>query len=140
MGWFPFFEGCIAVKWAGLQETHYVWLGWHNTGERWAASLVVKLLDIAWDLWDHRNQIKFNLKMAQDIAWRDSILQAVHSEYAFGRSSLPHWDWCLIKCPLVSFLANSLHYLDAWLLRIKLLVLDKSEERLMSLILYCHNF
>jgi hypothetical protein len=118
IGWLPFFEGCITIEWAGVQEAHYLWLGRRNTGKRWASSLVIKLLDIAWDLWDHRNQIKFNLETAQDLARRDSILQAVRSEYAFGRSGLPRRDWHLFKRPLMSLLASSLHYLDAWLFRV----------------------
>jgi hypothetical protein len=52
----------------------------------------VKLWEIAWDLWDHRNQIKFNLETAQDLTRKESILLAVRSEYAFGRSGLPRHD------------------------------------------------
>jgi hypothetical protein len=87
IGWLAFFEGCIAVEWSGVQEAHYLWLGHRNTGKRWATSLIVKLWEIAWDLWDHRNQIKNNLVTAQDLAHRDSILLAVRSEYATGRSA-----------------------------------------------------
>jgi hypothetical protein len=90
IGWLAFFEGCIAVKWAGVQEAHFILLGPCNTGKRWATSLVVKLLQVAWDLWDHRNQVKHNLETGQDFARRDSILLAICSEYAFGRSGLPH--------------------------------------------------
>jgi hypothetical protein len=112
-----FFEGCIVVEWSGVQEAHFLWLvRRNNTGKRWATALVVKLLEITWDLWDHHNQIKFNLEMAQDLARRDSIILSVRSEYAFGRSGRPRRDWRLFKRPLVSLLTSSLHYLDAWLL------------------------
>ena len=60
IGWLAFFEGCIAVKWAGVQEAHFLWLGRRNTGKQWATSLVVKLLEVAWDLWDHRNEASRN--------------------------------------------------------------------------------
>ena len=43
IGWLAFLEGCIAVKWAGVQEAHFLWLSGQNTGKQWAASLVVKL-------------------------------------------------------------------------------------------------
>jgi hypothetical protein len=71
----------------------------------------VKLWEVAWDLWDHRNQIKKNLETAQDIARREALVIAISSEHAFGRSGLPQRD-----CPLLSTLASSLHYLEAWLL------------------------
>jgi hypothetical protein len=53
IGWLAFFEGCIATEWVGIQEAHFIWLGRRNTGKRWATSLVVKLWEITWDIWDH---------------------------------------------------------------------------------------
>ena len=26
IGWLAFFEGCVAIEWAGVQEAHFVWL------------------------------------------------------------------------------------------------------------------
>jgi hypothetical protein len=119
MGWLAFFEGCIAIEWAGVQEVHYLWLGRRNTGKQWATSLVVKLWEVTWDMWDHRIQIKVNTETAQDQArHRQSVLLAVRSEYAFGCAGLPRRDWHMFTCPLSSLLARSLHYLDAWLLRV----------------------
>jgi hypothetical protein len=106
------------VEWAGIQQAHFLWLGRRNTGKHWATSMVVKLWEIAWDLWDHRNQIKHNNETTQDVARRNSILLAVRDEYAFGRSGLPHRDWRLFQRPLLSILASSLYYLDVWLLRV----------------------
>jgi hypothetical protein len=119
IGWLAFFEGCIAIEWAGVQEAHFVWLGRRNTGKRWATSLIVKLWEVAWDLWDHRNQIKKNLETAQDIVRGEALVLAISSEYAFGRSGLPQRDWRLFNRPLLSALASSLHYLEAWLLRVQ---------------------
>jgi hypothetical protein len=65
LGWLTFFEGCIAEECAGVQHVHFLWLGRRNSGKRWATSLVVKLWEIAWDLWDHRNQIKHNIETDQ---------------------------------------------------------------------------
>jgi hypothetical protein len=119
IGWLAFFEGCITVEWAGVQEAHFIWLGRRNTGKRWATSLVMKLWEGAWELWDHRNQIKFNLETAQDLARKESILLTVRSEYAFGRSGLPHRDWHLFRRPLLSLLLDSsMHYLDGWLVSV----------------------
>jgi hypothetical protein len=116
IGWLAFFEGCSAVEWSGVQEAHFLWLGCRNTGKRWATSLIEKLWEIAWDLWDHRNQIKSNLETAQDLMRHDSILLTVRSEYATSRIGLPRRDWLLFKCPLLTLLETSPHYLDAWLL------------------------
>jgi hypothetical protein len=50
VGWLAFFQGCIAIEWAGVQEAHFIWLGHRNTGKRWATSLIVKLWEVSWDL------------------------------------------------------------------------------------------
>jgi hypothetical protein len=82
MGWLAFFRRLRRLNGLAYKKPHFLWLGRRNTGKRWATALVVKLLEIAWDLWDHRNQIKFNLETAQDLARRDSFL-SVRSGYAF---------------------------------------------------------
>jgi hypothetical protein len=58
MGWLAFFEGCNAVEWAAVQQASFLWLGQRNAGKCWVTSMVVELWEVAWDLWDHRNQIK----------------------------------------------------------------------------------
>jgi len=119
IGWLAFFEECIAVEGAGVQEAHFIWLGRRNTGKRWATSLVWKQWEGAWDLWHHRIQVKKNVETAQDIACGDVIMLAIRSEYTFGWSGLPRRDWCLFKPPFLSTLSSSLHYMDAWLLRVQ---------------------
>jgi hypothetical protein len=77
---------------------------------------VVKLWEVAWDLWDHQNQIKKNLETAQDIARHEALVLAISSEHAFGCSGLPQRHWHLFNRPLLSALTSSLHCLEAWLL------------------------
>jgi hypothetical protein len=38
-----------------VQEEYYSWLDRRNTGRRWTELLIVKLVEVAWDMWDHRN-------------------------------------------------------------------------------------
>jgi hypothetical protein len=80
MCWLAFFEGCIAEEWAGVQHAHFLWLGRRNTGKQWATALVVKLWEIAWDIWDHQNQIKHNIETDQDVACSEAILRSVDAE------------------------------------------------------------
>jgi hypothetical protein len=101
-------------KWAGVQEAHFIWFGLRNARKCWTTSLVVKLWEIAWDVWDHRNQIELQVELAQD-----AIMRHVCLEHAFGRPGLPRKDWQLFKRPLQSLLCSSLHCLDAWILRLE---------------------
>jgi hypothetical protein len=127
------FSNCIAVEWVGVQEAHFIWLGRRNTGKRWATSLVVKLWEVAWDMWSHHNQIKYNLEMAQDLAQCDLIKSAVRSEYAFGRSGLPRRDWHLFKRPFLSLLETPCITLMPGFFALRQHALDRTEELLMTL-------
>ena len=65
-----------------MQEAHFLWLSQCKTGEQWPASLIVKLWEVAWDLWDHCNQVKKRVETAQDIARRSAIALAPWSPTA----------------------------------------------------------
>jgi hypothetical protein len=83
MGWLAFFEGCIAVKWAGVQQAHFLWLGRRNTGKRWATSLVVKLWEIAWDLWmttQHETHLLLHCQTLTFSKQKWDVFQAIHGK------------------------------------------------------------
>ena len=48
-------EGCILKNWAAKQQEYYTWLQRHNTGKRWTTTLIKKLWEILWNMWEHRN-------------------------------------------------------------------------------------
>ena len=53
IGWTAFIEGRLSTHWASAQQHHFQALHKKNTGHRWVSSLIQKLLDVAWDQWDH---------------------------------------------------------------------------------------
>ncbi|MFN9980554.1 MAG: hypothetical protein ACK53Y_11590, partial [bacterium] len=57
IGWRRFFEGWFAYSWAEMQQRYYNLLRSSRTGRRWASAIVLKLWNIAWDMWEHRNGI-----------------------------------------------------------------------------------
>ena len=56
IGWQALLEGAPAKGWSDAQQRYYDALGRRNTGERWLM-VIQKLWDVAWDLWDHRNNV-----------------------------------------------------------------------------------
>jgi hypothetical protein len=54
-GWRLVFEGWIPIAWDEIQQAYYNLIKSRRTGKRWTICLIKKLWDIAWDLWDHRN-------------------------------------------------------------------------------------
>ena len=45
----------LPVQWVDAQQKHYLSLNRLESGKRWASALIIKLWNIAWDLWDNRN-------------------------------------------------------------------------------------
>jgi hypothetical protein len=55
VGWRVFLEGGLLKEWASKQQDYYDWLDKKNTGKRWTTTLIKKLWEISWDMWEHRN-------------------------------------------------------------------------------------
>jgi hypothetical protein len=55
LGWDAFLEGFISKEWGEQQQAYYVSKNSRKTGYRWTVALILKLWNIAWDLWSHRN-------------------------------------------------------------------------------------
>jgi hypothetical protein len=55
IGWKNFLEGCVLHAWAAKQQEYYEWLQRRNTGKRWITTLIKKLWEISWNMWEQRN-------------------------------------------------------------------------------------
>jgi hypothetical protein len=55
VGWRNFMEGGILHAWAAKQQEYFEWLKRKNTGKRWLTTLIKKLWEISWNMWEHRN-------------------------------------------------------------------------------------
>jgi hypothetical protein len=51
------FEGWIHYEWVVLQQKHYLDIKSRQSGRWWTISLINKLWDAAWDLWEFRNAV-----------------------------------------------------------------------------------
>jgi hypothetical protein len=57
IGWTNFMLRQMLEEWACVQQANLDHLGQRKMGKRWLIALTTKLLNISWDLWDHRNII-----------------------------------------------------------------------------------
>jgi hypothetical protein len=55
VGWQSFLEGCILHSWAAKQQEYYNWIKRRNTGKRWITTLIKKLWEISWNMWEQQN-------------------------------------------------------------------------------------
>jgi len=58
--WYQFLLQRFGRKWSDAQQPYLVSLLQRNTGRRWTISLIQKAIDVAWDMWEQRNDIKYN--------------------------------------------------------------------------------
>ena len=54
IGWKSLLEGRTALGWSEVQQRYLQWIGSRRSGLRWLTTVIQKLWDIAWDMWDHR--------------------------------------------------------------------------------------
>jgi hypothetical protein len=93
IGWTNLMLGRMAPEWAAAQQSYLDWLGRRTTGKRWLIALTVKLLNISWDMWDHRNRIlhasthPWNLLKVQELDLN------IEDEYRQGYQNLQRKDY-----------------------------------------------
>jgi hypothetical protein len=55
LGWRNFFEGMLSSDWQIAQQSYLSHIGSRRSSKRWVTSIIKKLWQIAWDIWEHRN-------------------------------------------------------------------------------------
>jgi hypothetical protein len=106
-----FWEGWVSKRWQLLQQQFYATICSHCTGRWWVVSLITKLWEVAWDLWEHRNGILLGQETGLsreeergtqwDVCWSFNDL--------LGRSLLPR-DRHLLKVSLSTLQKKDLVY------------------------------
>jgi hypothetical protein len=116
VGWQAMLEGLPVHGWAEVQHRYLVWRKKRRTGKRWLSSIIQKLWDVAWDLWDHRNRILHdtdtNLAAQQQ-------RREIEEEYSRGSSTVTQEAKRLFQPGLVRLLALPPSAMNAWLIRIR---------------------
>jgi hypothetical protein len=54
------FEGWLHFEWESIQEKYYLEINSRRSGKRWTVAVITKLWDVAWDMWELRNEVYHN--------------------------------------------------------------------------------
>ena len=98
IGWYNFLLGRVARQFETLQQRHYMDKDSKQTGKRWTTEVIKKLIKVAWDMWQHRNDIlhndggNFHKKM--EVAEAEVLIRA---EYNTGKTTLLNADRFLLR-------------------------------------------
>ena len=67
-GWQPVLEGVTSPAWLECLDVYFTSMGSRQSPRRWLAMIISKLLNISWDMWEHRNGIKPDDMVRQELS------------------------------------------------------------------------
>jgi hypothetical protein len=118
IGWKEAFEGRWHTSFAQVQNAYFRSLGFARTGRRWLISLIRKMWEIAWDLWEERNGIQEELREQRT---REDALERIDKAYAIGPAGLhPGSRRLFTSASLEERKTQTTQSLLSWLLRVEL--------------------
>jgi hypothetical protein len=115
IGWGPGLEGCLGASWRQDQEQYYSSLGQARSGLRWTTALVLKLWQVAWNMWEHRNQIEHDIAAAQKKFDTDRDIEALVTRYREGELQGLDISEFFSNQEMEKVLRGSLAYKCAWI-------------------------
>jgi hypothetical protein len=129
IGWRRFFEGWIAHDWMVAQQAYYSSIKSHRSGKRWTISLITKLWDITWDLWEHRNGILHD--RCNVVTEREEWVLNREVSDAFNKlqsALLPINDRHIISLRLACLLKKPKLYKEVWLSNASTIIGNRSNH------------
>jgi len=89
IGWSGLLDGKVACSW-GTQQGQ-VWLVSQSckSSKKWTMELIKKLLNVAWDIWEHCNGALHNSPDAQQHIMESLVNNAIRDKYVQGTHILP---------------------------------------------------
>lgn len=106
----------MSFEWALIQQDYYDLLQSRRSGLRWLSSLIKKLWQVAWDLWEHRNGILHEQENCVSLETLSNINKRIRILYSILKSHrLPLGDRYLVALPLRTLLAKDSTYKKAWI-------------------------
>jgi hypothetical protein len=116
IGWQNMMEGLPAKGWAEAQQQWYDWRKSRRTGKRWITSLVKKLAETSWQMWDHRNTVNNTKGTNMESQETDG---KIDREFRRGFHRIREETGRLTKTRQEVLLRQSLGYRKNWLHRIR---------------------
>lgn len=114
VGWRNFMEGGILQAWAAKQQSYYDWLARRNTGKRWITTLIKKLWEISWNMWEQRNGELKNPESPASLREHARLDTAIAQEYMHP-TTLAKRDRRWFRRPKEVLFTEALEYKQQWL-------------------------
>ena len=89
IGWRRFVEGTFTKKWRDIQDHYYKSMDIPRSSDTWVARLIVKMWDIIFVVWQHRNSCLHDTPLADIMGGSYVLDQALRKEWEIGFDNLP---------------------------------------------------
>ena len=100
-------------------------------GHRWTASLIQKLWDISWDLWEHRFGIVHAKENEATFHHMPAVDQEIRTQFNRGPNGLHQRDHHLFQGNVQDILDALIFYRQRWLHRVET-ARDRAARRLVT--------
>jgi hypothetical protein len=119
LGWDQFLKGRIAQSWTPLQSTDFAGRQLRITGKSWAAVLTLAILELSWQMWDHRNDILHNSDVYDHFIDMKAADFSIIQEWHAGPDDLAVLDQLHFRgISLDELLAKPSRYRREWLMHV----------------------
>jgi len=88
-GWKNLLEGLLSKQWRQVQQRHYNSLWCKKSAKRWIKGMFVHLHTLAWNQWDHRNDIKHCVRRTGQERMNHKLNQEICKLYQSGPQISP---------------------------------------------------
>jgi hypothetical protein len=115
IGWKNLLEGLPSKGWYNLQAGYYSEEGEDRSTTKWMTGLLLKLNNLGYNQWDHRNEVKHNTVQPRHKLMEAKLDWEITQLLLQGRGSLPAHHRHHFRHSLTTLLAKPLDYRQAWL-------------------------
>ena len=115
IGWYPMIHGQISTAWQEAQATYFASISSKKSPKRWTIQLIKQLLNIAWDMWSHRNGFKHGPNGPDQQHLRKELQERIEYEYSIGQHNLLPHDRHWLQQPIAAILNYNTSTQQQWI-------------------------
>ena len=116
IGWQGLFVGRLAIGWERFQSMYWKRRKKRKSSKLWAASLLRRLWEIAWALWEDRNKVLHNREQGQRHALLSEVVDKyIREAFAKGYDDLPETEQAMFRKGMQAVLRQPLDTKEAWM-------------------------
>ena len=108
-------HGQISPTWREAQATYYILIDSQKSSKQWTIQLIKHLLNVAWDMWSHRNGFKHGPNGPDQQQLRQELRKQIQHEYSIRQNNLLPCDRHWLQQPIEMILKYDTPIQQQWI-------------------------